>query len=260
MTLPTTLARAWEQLNARWINLAVAVAGVAAIILGERLPVGADGTAILLSIGCSMLASSLVSWLTAQYLTRAETIREVIRDWGLVAIYPTRQASNRSADDAFRVLERQLDMIGWGFRALRDSQTGLLREKVRRGLQIRILTPAPTAPCVAQRERDECEVSGQIRNTIEQLTAWVASLRQLAKDPEQVQLRHYDALPQDYYFRADGHLFVGPYQWGKISQQTITYEFCAPSRGHAEYAAFFERLWDSAAPLTPSLSLPGTHP
>ncbi|WP_295442007.1 hypothetical protein [uncultured Thiodictyon sp.] len=244
MTIQTKLHRALDRMQARWINLLLLAVGLLAIAVGALFDMGTDGKSIWLSVGCSLFASAVVSGLTARYLVRSESIREVVRDWGLVAIFRTRQDMNRSADDALMMTDSHIDIIAWGLKSFRDSQDHVVREKVRKGLRLRILAPDPDSPFVAQRERDENEVAGQIKNTIIQLQAWVAELQRLAKDPGAVQLRHYVCLPQDFYFRADGHLFIGPYLYGIASQQTVSYEFCSPSRGFSHYTQYFERLWD----------------
>ncbi len=50
--------------------------------------------------------------------------------------------------------------------------------------------------------------------------------------------------PLDLYFRVDNHVFIGPYLYGKTSQQTITYEFGKGGNGYTYYTKYFEDLWN----------------
>jgi hypothetical protein len=152
---------------------------------------------------------------------------------------------NRSTDNAFETLENNLDIIAWGLKSFRDAKDKIVRDKVKKGLKIRFIAPAPDSYYVKQREIDEKEVEGQIRNTIVNLGEWIESLRQIAPDANNVQIKHYNSLPEDFYFRVDDYIYLGPYQWGKSSQQTISYEFKRQSKGFTYYNDYFEKLWNS---------------
>lgn len=238
------LERAMDRVPAGLVNGVVLLLGVLSTGAGVYVATHPDWKTVWLSVGCSLIASSIVSWLTARYLTRAERVREVIRDWGLVAIFRTRQEMNRAADRACLDLAHRLDILAWGLKSFRESKDHEVRAQLARGLHLRILAPHPDSPMIAQREQEEREVPGQIRNTLLQLEDWVNTLKEVAPTPAAVQLRWYRGLPQDFYFRADDQLFIGPYLYGLSSQQTISYQFAAPSHGFDYYTRYFDRLWD----------------
>jgi len=232
-----------EQTNASLINLVIGCIGI--ICLFSALAIDhKDGRNILLSIGCSLLASTVVSYLTSKYLIRMSRIKNIVENWGLESIFETRQEMNRSTDTAFEYLEKNLDIIAWGLKSFRDAKDKIVREKVERGLKIRFVTLHPDSEYVKQREKDEKEVPGQIRLTITNLQEWIESLQKIAPKPENIQVKYYNSLPEDFYFRVDDHIFIGPYLYGISSQQTISYEFKSPSKGALYYRDYFERLWN----------------
>ncbi|MDY0361433.1 MAG: hypothetical protein RBR08_08270 [Desulforegulaceae bacterium] len=234
-----------EQINASLINLVICCIGFICL-LSALFTDHQDGRNILLSIGCSLIASSVVSYLTSKYLVRMNRIKHIVEHWGLAAIFETRQEMNRSTDIAFESLEKNLDIIAWGLKSFRDAKDKIVREKVKRGLKIRFVTLHPDSEYIKQRENDEKEVPGQIRNTILNLQEWIDDLRTIAPNPDNIQVKYYNSLPEDFYFRVDDHIFIGPYLYGISSQQTISYEFQAPAKGASYYKEYFERLWNDS--------------
>ena len=231
-----------EHLNASLINAVIFCIGILSLITAFifNFP---DLKNILISVGCSLIASSIVSYLTSKYLIRANRIKGIIEYWGLEAIYETRQEMNRSTDIAFEILENNLDIIAWGLKSFRDAKDKIVRAKVKHGLQIRIIAPDPDSEYVKQRERDEKEVKDQIKQTIEHLAQWIDELKKISPDPANIKIRYYKGLPEDFYFRVDDHIFIGPYLYGISSQQTISYEFTGTSHGFTYYKDYFEKLW-----------------
>jgi len=241
--LKNKLNKVLEQTNASLINLVIGCIGI--ICLFSALAIDhEDGRNILLSIGCSLLASTVVSYLTSKYLIRMNRVKNIVENWGLESIFETRQEMNRSTDTAFEYLEKNLDIIAWGLKSFRDAKDKIVREKVERGLKIRFVTLHPDSEYVNQREKDEKEIPGQIRLTILNLQEWIESLQKIAPKPDNIQVKYYNSLPEDFYFRVDDHIFIGPYLYGISSQQTISYEFKSPAKGALYYRDYFERLWN----------------
>lgn len=232
-----------EQINASLVNAIIFCIGIIALLAAFFIA-HTDYKNILISVGCSLIASSVVSYLTSKYLIRMNRIKKVIEYWGLEAIFETRQEMNRSTDIAFDSLEKNLDIIAWGLKSFRDAKDKIVREKVKRGLKIRFVTLHPDSEYVKQREKDEKEISGQIKNTILNLQEWIDDLKTIATNPDNIQVKYYNSLPEDFYFRVDDYIFIGPYLYGISSQQTISYEFKSPAKGASYYKDYFERLWN----------------
>ena len=234
-----------ERLNASLVNTIIFFIGILTVSASFFVNLS-DWKNILISVGCSLMASCVVSYLTSKYLIRINRIKRIINYWGLEAIYETRQEMNRSTATAFKTLENNLDIIAWGLKSFRDAKNKVIAEKVKRGLKIRIITPDPNSKYVMQREKDEKEIDGQIKQTIINLAQWLEELRQIAPDPSNIQNKYYNKLPEDFYFRIDKNIFIGPYLYGMSSQQTISYEFRGASHGFTYYKDYFEKLWNDA--------------
>lgn len=238
--------------NEKLLTLIVFLFGILSLVVGIFVPVGSKGSTVLLGIGCSLISSSMVSYLNAKYAVRDAAYATVIDKWGLCAIYSSRQEMNISCDRALQAASKHIEMVGFGFRSLRDSQDALMKEKAKMGVHIRIISMNPNSQFLVQREKDELVAPGSIKETILQFNDWISELRSLAPKSENIQVKYYDSLPQDFYFRVDDHVFVGPYEYGKQSQQTISYEYKGKSEGFKYYTNYFDKLWnnnDFCAPL-----------
>jgi hypothetical protein len=237
-----TITATLERTNADLINSVVFCVGLVTVLASPWCGQWPDLKSTLLSVGCSLMAAAIVTYLSSRYLARRSRIREIMDHWGLEAIYETRQKMNASSDEAWPKAVSHLDAMGWGFRSFRDAKGSDLEAKIAAGMKVRFLVPHPDSETVAQREKEEDVKAGSIASEIRKLDAWVAALNE--QEPGSAEVRHYNGHPQDFYFRLDDVVFVGPYLYGKTSQQTISYEFRGPSHGFAHYRGYFERLWN----------------
>lgn len=236
-----TINRKLEQTNADLINQVVFLVGLLVVIVSFFCPPWPDVKGTLLSVGCSLVAASIVTYLSSRYLARKSRIREIMDHWGLEAIYETRQKMNLGAEDAWDTVTQNLDAIGWGFRSMRDAKGSRVEAKIKSGMKVRFIVPSPESDTVRQREEEERKTKGSIKHEIEQLSVWATELNAMV--PGSVEIRYYKGLPQDFYFRLDDVVFIGPYLYGKTSQQTISYEFHGPSHGFSHYRDYFDTLW-----------------
>ena len=60
-----------------------------------------------------------------------------------------------------------------------------------------------------------------------------------------IQIKYYNAMTIDFYWRVDDCIYIGPYWYGVDSQQTITYKFTVGGRGFNLYSDYFEDLWNN---------------
>ena len=102
----------------------------------------------------------------------------------------------------------------------------------------------PNSVIVSQREKDENEIPGQIKNTILELQKWTEKLKNLSPKPENIQLKYYDNLPLQSYYRQDNFIYTGPYLYGKPSQQTISFEYKVNSLGYDYWNSYFNTVWE----------------
>ncbi|WRQ32332.1 hypothetical protein U5907_07030 [Bacteroidales bacterium MB20-C3-3] len=229
-----------EELNANAVNLITFFSGIILVLIAILVNIEKPIGLLLISIGTSIIASSIVVYLSSKYLFKQNKIKEIIEKWGLSGIYRTRAEMNLSCNDQLNVAKCNIDIIAFGLKGFRETQTDLVLSKVKSGINIRIITINPNSSLLTHREKDEGEVVGQIKNTILQLDKWVFDLKKYGN----VKIKYYDTLPFDFYFRIDNKIYVGPYLYGQSSQQTISYEFSINSQGFDYYISYFEKLWN----------------
>jgi hypothetical protein len=231
-------------LNARLLNNLVVAIGVILILASFSWPTSSSSAVVLISVGTSLIASAVVGFLVNAYSAEQLSRDESMSAWQLAAIFATRAEMNGSSNVRLQGCRRQLDIAAFGLKGFRESQSAVVRDKVRAGVRVRILCLDPDSPFVAAREHAEREAPQQIRKTIADLEAWAQHLRALAPNPDDVRLRFYDSLPLDFYFRVDDAVYVGPYLHGYSSQQTLSLEFTAPGAGFTYWTDYFDSLWD----------------
>lgn len=230
--------------NAYLINKLVLAIGIILILLGFFFK--DDYKTILISVGCSLIASGIVVLLSSKYLIRMKKIEDIINNWGLEAIFTTRQEMNLDSDDYFPLVENEIDIIAFGLESFRNSpKSELLADKIKKGLKVRIITMSPQSELLAIRDQEEGKIQGSTAKTINDLGLWVRKLSQQSPDPQNVQIKYYDSLPLDFYWRQDNYIYTGPYMYGKISQQTISFKFKDNSRGFEYYQKYFDDLWNN---------------
>ena len=201
---------------------------------------------VLISVGCSIIASAIVIYLTSRYNIKKAATKAIIDRWGLVEIYETRGIMNATCDERLEIMTSSLDIIAFGLKSLRDStKSKLIEEKVKNGVKIRILSMNPEGNFVGYREKEEGDAPDNIKKSIINLAEWVEQLKRIAPDKSNVELKYYDFMTEDFYFCIDGkYLFTGPYLHGIGSQQTISYEY---KQGEMLkfYIGYFNDLWES---------------
>lgn len=230
-----------ENANATLINIIVFGLGIMLILIAIVSDSNENIAQICLSIGTSLIASSIVVFLSSRYLVNQNKITEIIKEWKMTGIFETRADMNKSSNFYLEYNKNNLDIIAFGLKSFRDNKKEIIKEKISRGMRIRILTLSPNSEFVKEREKVEKEVEGQIKNTIIQ----VEGLQQNQLYEGQVQIRYYDSIPIDFYFGLDEVVFVGPYMYGIQSQQTISYEFKRGGAGFNYYSEYFNKLWDN---------------
>lgn len=169
----------------------------------------------------------------------------VINTWGIKEVFETRQKMNVRLNEIWNELTNELDIIGFGLKSFRDAQTNSINEKTKKGLKLRILTINPYSSFVKQREKDELLTEGSIKKTIIDLKKWVDKLKEKSSNPNNIQLKFYNSLPLEFYWRQEDNLYVGPYLYGKGSQQTVTFEYQKGTKGYDFYRTYFEDLWSN---------------
>jgi len=198
---------------------------------------------IWISIGCSLLASGIV--ILAQAILIDGKKEDPLEEWGLEKIYETRAEKNKESDPELDKAKEQVDAIAFGLKSFRTKHTKKVEKILRKGVNIRILTMNPDKENIflKQREIEEQETEGQIRNSIEQLVTWANDLN-LKGYKGKIEVKGYKCMTLDFYWRVDDDIYIGPYWYHVGSQQTITYKFHKGKKGFDTYKEYFESLWD----------------
>ncbi|MCI5140860.1 MAG: hypothetical protein D3909_03850 [Candidatus Electrothrix sp. ATG1] len=236
------------------LNLAIFLIGFAFTAIGIIFEIGKQDTFlciprnavqnVLISVGCSIMATSIISFVMTWYLNDDKEARRVIDSWGLKNI-EVRSALNYEINEKLDTMKDGMDIIAFGMKNFLAAKKQLLEDKIEEGCTIRMLTIAPESKFVTQREREEKEPAGQIKNSIEELIAWAKEVKS-RNTKGTVIVKTYDSLPQDMYQKVDKYVYVGPFQFGKPSQQTIAYEYRPGSKGARYYSDYFLKIWDDA--------------
>lgn len=206
--------------------------------LGFIMILLSGGHSIVQGIGISLFASGIVSVVSIFFINDEDPIKTA-KAWGLEHVYDTRGEMNASCD-AYMARAKTLKAAGFGFRSLRDTKIGALLAILEKGGSVKIITMKPDCEALKLREGDERQ---QIQKSIEELIQWG---KDTVRDHEKydIQIRFHDHLPPDFMFIMNNRLFAGPYEYDKLSQQTISFEYSITGSAYEYYESYFDRLWN----------------
>ncbi len=195
---------------------------------------------IISGISVSFIASAIVAIGSLIVFRHSSKRKEVCDLWALDGIYELRQEANIPLNEYQDVMKNQIDIIAMGLSSWLNARGDKIATALRHGIQIRIITVHPDSPFLSAIDLRENKMIGTTKQSIESLIKNIQ-----LNYSGQIEIKFYNNLPLDMYFRVDNHLFVGPYLYGKNSQQTITYEYSKGGKGFDYYTNYFEQLWNS---------------
>ena len=195
---------------------------------------------IWIGIGCSLLASSLVILLNALLVDRVRA--DPLREWGIEKAYDSRQAKNADADPSLEHAHFRVDGVAFGLSAFRSKNCERVESAMARGVNFRFLVMDPDSPYASQRDKEEGNKTGHIAKTIHGLVDWANELNKKGFRGK-IEVRGYQCMTLDFYWRIDDDIYIGPYWYNRPSSGTITYKFTPSGRCAKLYAEYFEQLW-----------------
>ena len=195
--------------------------------------------ATLNGVGVSLLLSGMLGIFVNVLFSKREARLDVYEKWKIANIYESRAIANLTIDACQENARKRIDIIAFGLSSWRQAKEQLIDEMLNKGVQIRIITMDPYCDVLSMRDRAEGKADGATRQSILQLQEFFNQTQKR----KSVQIKYHRQLPLDFYFRVDDHVFVGPYIFGKDSQQMITYEFEKGGEGFEYYTDYFEKLW-----------------
>lgn len=240
MISPTTRER-W---NTKTIMTITFLVSVVLIVTSMFLPTEfGDWKNIQISVACSILASNLIMYLTSEFMLRSKRRTDIIDKWGVEAIYKTRAEMNLSTNVALSKCKDEIEIIAFGLKGFRETQTEEIKRLINKKVTIKILTLNPESKSLDLVDEREGQVSGATKKSIQDLVKWCEDLNETTRKPC-IEIKFYDGLPLDFYFRVDEHVYIGPYLKGISSQQTISYEFTT-GEGYKYWVNYFNTQWNS---------------
>ena len=199
---------------------------------------------VLVSVGSTLIASSIVVFFSLNYFSRQEETNDVTDRWGLRRLYETRTEMDDRCNEMLKKIKDELDITSFTLKRLIIRQGNLFKDKVNNGLKVRILTMNPNSEFVKQREKEEKVGNDSIKVGILSLVAWVEKVNQEISDDKKIQIKFYDSFPLEFCLRQDDCLFTGPFLYGMGGQVTITYEYSKNSQGYEYWKKYFNELWN----------------
>lgn len=222
------------------INWLIIAIGVIVILVAVFLQENIFWNTVLISIGCSVLATGIVTHITTALMISRRDKKEIIDEWRLQAIFSTKAKMNERSNECLEEAKHNIDIIAVGMVNFLNIKKQLLEEKVNSNVQIRIIS-CDNVIMLEQREKDESpsqRPSKVMKGQVEELTRWVFSLAS-----DNIKIKYHSTYPGFSYLRIDNHVFWGPNLPLYLSQQNFALEFSINGEGGKYLAEYFERLW-----------------
>jgi transcriptional regulator with XRE-family HTH domain len=168
------------------------------------------------------------------------------RPKALAAIYPHRWAIPRDVwTRFFESAEHEIGVLAYSalFLAEDAGLLGIIEEKARNGVRVRIALGDPDSACVALRGQEEGIGDAMAAKVHNALTLY----RPLTKS-ENVEIRLHQAVSYNSIYRSDGQIFVNQHAYGMLAAQAPVFCFRRSDDDDmmTTYLDSFEKLWDEA--------------
>lgn len=167
----------------------------------------------------------------------------------LGAVYPRRGSVPREVwTRFFESATQEIGILAYSALFLAEDAgiIGILAEKGRAGVTVRIALGDPDSAKVTQCGQDEGigdAMSAKIRNALTLYRSVLAT--------DNVDIRLHQSVLYNSIYRADGQLFVNQYAYGIPAAHAPVFCFHESESGDmvASYLASFERVWATATPI-----------
>ena len=213
------------------LNLVIIALGCLFIAFGIISSEDLTAQTIFLSIGTSLLASAIVSWLSSEYLIENERVKRVIENWQLSNLYQTKADMNEGeSNKALEECSGSIDIVAEGMHNFLSVKGLVLRRMLDQRAKDESLTG----------KRGHTDTAGQVM----ELLHWVEQTRQEVQGCD-ISIRFHSSYPAYSYLKIDSKVFVSPNLWLLPSQQSIAFSFFEEGIGGKYFEQYFEQLWSS---------------
>lgn len=197
---------------------------------------------IKINVGCSLIASGIV--ILIQTIMNGNIRKnDPLKAWKLQNIYIRREGEDKDFAATLKKTKKQLDIVAFGLRKFREDHMTDLENLLKNNVKIRILTMNPMGRYITYREKEE--EGANIKESIKDLATAIKNIND--KYDNKVELKGYNCMTLDYYFRMDNTIYVGQYWYRKNGRDTLTYKFTNKGLGLGLgfnlYTKYFETLW-----------------
>ena len=189
----------------------------------------------------SLVASAVVAVGSLVVFRKVSTRKEICDYWELDAIYELRQEANKPLNEYQDKARHQIDIVALGLSSWLNARSDKIIDALKHGVKIRIITANPNNQFLLEVDKSERKLEGATSRSIQNLQGEVFKYKKYGN----IEIKLYDGLPLDMYFRVDNHIITGPNMRGRASQQTRAYEFSKGGKGFDYYEKYFEMLWES---------------
>ena len=233
------IARSRKLLSA--IFGAFLLGGIALIILG--------GT-IKLSIGTSIIASSLISLATLviDQVRNGEQIRAAdLAKAGMLTVYKRRDLPEY---DSLIQRSSRIDVAGYTLRSFSESNAEYLSRRAADGnpVKVRVLLVDPSCEASRVMEAAEQMPPGSYDNSVATTIARLGSVKG-------AEIRFLPRHLSMMIYRIDGILYTGPFPQNGLSKVSLTFKLGHGGWLFQKQVEEFEGLWNDAKPISSSLRL-----
>lgn len=232
--------------QSRLTNILIGMVGLILVLTAIIFHLSIILQNVLLSVGCSLIATSIATWLTSFYLINNNEVKEIINIWKLKGIYETKAEMNIKSNECLESAKNEIDIIAIGMANFLSYKRNLLEKKARNGVKIRIIS-CDNLTMLKQREKDETisgngDVIGTMESEVEALTKWVSDVINKEGD---VSIKYHSTYPGFSYLRIDDNIFFGPNLPLYKSQSNLALEFNIRGKGGHYLKEYFDSLWSN---------------
>lgn len=198
----------------------------------------------LRSVGGSIIATGIVGCIMfwAIYINTNKSLQKQkllnkVEDYGIQNVFDKR-ILHKEYTEQRKKTKKNYDIMGFGLRTFIEDNISSLNEWSKE-FPIRILLIHPNHPMCDQRDYEENDKIGKIREDVNFSTKKILSLNN-----DRVQVHWYNATPVTNILRMDDVMWVGPYFMKKRSRNAYVLELIKGGRLFEQYLEHFETIWD----------------
>lgn len=196
------------------------------------------------SIGSSLTAAGVGAYIVfwAIYINKMRSERETelldsMERFGIDDIRERRLLYSQYTE-ARKKTNQHFDIMGFGLHTFIEDNAKHLEEWSSQ-FSIRILVLHPESPNCTQRDYEEGNPAGKLKEDILKISGIIKDL-----DSPRVRIKWYNAIPVTNILRMDNVMWVGPYFMQERSRNAYTLKLEQRGLLFDQYLSHFERIWN----------------